>query len=62
MTGKILDAFKQKVHELKLVPSSGGCFEFTVNGELVFSKLIARSFPDERSMLDAVRARLPANR
>jgi selenoprotein W-related protein len=62
LTGKILETFKQKVNELKLVPSSGGCFEFTVNGELVYSKLITRAFPDERAMLDAVRARLPANR
>jgi selenoprotein W-related protein len=62
LTGKILESFKQKIRELKLIPASGGCFELTINGELVYSKLATREFPDERAMLAAVQARLPANR
>ncbi|MBX3400514.1 MAG: Rdx family protein [Gemmataceae bacterium] len=62
MTGRILEVLKQKVQEYKLIPARGGCFELTVDGELIYSKLATGSFPDERAMLDAVRARLPANR
>jgi selenoprotein W-related protein len=42
-----------------LVPSSGGCFELTVNGDLLYSKLATGKFPDEKWALDAVGARLP---
>ena len=47
MTSKLLNRFKQQIRELKLIPASGGCFELTVNGELVYSKLQAGKFPDE---------------
>jgi selenoprotein W-related protein len=58
LTGKILEAFKTKVGEFKLVPSGGGCFEVTVNGELIYSKLKTGEFPDEAAVLDMVRTRL----
>jgi selenoprotein W-related protein len=54
LTAKLLSAYKQKIKELRLIPSSGGCFELTVDGELLYSKLQTGSFPDERTMLDAV--------
>jgi selenoprotein W-related protein len=41
-----------------LQPSSGGCFELTIDGELVYSKLASGEFPDERAMVDEVRKRL----
>jgi selenoprotein W-related protein len=43
---------------LKLVPSSGGCFELTANGELLYSKLATGKFPDEQQLLTQVGARL----
>ena len=58
MTGKLLSQFKQEIQDLKLVPSRGGCFELTVDGELVYSKLKTGSFPDEKWVLDTVGARL----
>ena len=58
MTGKLLSTFKQQIRDLKLIPGSGGCFELTVNGELIYSKLKTGQFPDERAMLDAVGKRL----
>jgi selenoprotein W-related protein len=54
----LLSTYKQKIRDLKLIPASGGCFELTVNGELLYSKLKVGSFPDEQAMLDAVGARL----
>ena len=32
-------------------PSSGGCFEVTVDGELVYSKLQTGQFPDEKALV-----------
>ena len=39
---------------LELEPSSGGCFEVTVNGRLVYSKLQTGKFPDEDALTDEV--------
>jgi selenoprotein W-related protein len=54
LTTKLLSTYKQKVSELKLIPAGGGCFELTVNGELVYSKLQAGKFPDEKWAVEAV--------
>jgi selenoprotein W-related protein len=53
-----LNTYKQKIHDLKLIPASGGAFEVTVNGELIYSKLKTGKFPDEAAMVDTVGARL----
>jgi selenoprotein W-related protein len=44
---------------LKLVPSGGGCFELTADGELIYSKLQTGKFPDEEWAVKAVGKRLP---
>jgi selenoprotein W-related protein len=54
----LLTTYKQQIRDLKLIPASGGCFELTVNGELVYSKLKTGTFPDEQAMIDVVGARL----
>ena len=46
MTDQIVNAFKQDIEAITLIPSSGGRFEVTVDGELVFSKLKEKRFPD----------------
>jgi selenoprotein W-related protein len=53
----LLTSLKQQIHDLKLVPSGGGCFELTVDGELLYSKLKTGKFPDEQEMIDAVSSR-----
>jgi selenoprotein W-related protein len=58
LAAKILAKYKQKLAGLELVPSSGGCFELTLNSELVYSKLKTGKFPDEDAMLDEVGKRL----
>jgi selenoprotein W-related protein len=58
LTGRILGAYKQKVNELKLIPSRGGCFELKLNGELVYSKLKTGTFPDETELVSLVGTRL----
>jgi selenoprotein W-related protein len=58
LTAKLLGAYKQQIRDLKLIPSGGGCFEVSVNGELIYSKLATGQFPDESWVLDTVGARL----
>ncbi len=58
MTSKLLTTYKQKIRDLKLIPSGGGCFELSVNGDLIYSKLKTGQFPDEKAMVEAVGKRL----
>ena len=53
-----MTTFKQQIQDLKLIPSTGGCFELTVNGELLFSKLKSKQFPEEQWVLDTLGTRL----
>jgi len=50
----LLTTYKQQIHDLKLIPAGGGCFELTVNGKLVYSKLETGTFPDEATMIESV--------
>ena len=49
MVAEVLDAYKDKVEELRVVPSSGGVFEVTNldSGESIFSKVKEGRFPEE---------------
>lgn len=54
MTTKLLTHFKQRIESLTLEPSSGGCFELSVDGKSIHSKLATGAFPNEEAMLAAV--------
>lgn len=54
MTSRLLTEYKQKIQELRLIPAGGGCFEVSINGDLIYSKLKTGQFPDEQKMLDTV--------
>ena len=54
MTDKLLNGFKTKIKNFTLVPSSGGCFEVKVDGDLIYSKLKTGQFPDEKAIVDQV--------
>ena len=54
MTSELLTTYKQQIRELKLIPAGGGCFELSVNGDLIYSKLKTREFPDEKWVVNAV--------
>jgi selenoprotein W-related protein len=58
LTTKLLTTYKQQITQLKLIPSSGGCFELSINGDLAYSKLQTGKFPDEPAIVDMVGARL----
>jgi selenoprotein W-related protein len=46
-----LTTYKQKIENLSLEPSGGGCFEVTVDGQLVYSKLQTGDFPEEDQLV-----------
>lgn len=39
LTDELLKNYEHVIEEIKIVPSEGGRFEVTVNGQLLFSKL-----------------------
>jgi selenoprotein W-related protein len=59
LASRVLSEFKQKVSNLTLVPSGGGAFELSANGELLYSKLKTGEFPDEQAIIDLLGKRLP---
>ena len=56
LTAKLLEHFKMQILEMKLIPSSGGCFELTANGKLLYSKLSEGKFPNEELLLKQLEA------
>lgn len=48
--------YGRAVRELRLVPSSGGAFEVTVDGRRVWSKKETRAFPEVRELKAQIRA------
>jgi selenoprotein W-related protein len=55
LTERLLTTFKQGISSLVLEPSSGGCFELSVDGELVYSKLKTGQFPDEDKLVQQLK-------
>jgi selenoprotein W-related protein len=51
LTTKILPRFKMAIKRYVMIPSKGGCFELTVGGTLVYSKLKTGQFPNEDELL-----------
>jgi len=57
LAAKLLE-LKQRIGALKLVPSSGGVFEVSVNGQTVYSKKATGTFPDFDAVFKAVSAKV----
>jgi len=49
---------KQRIGSLKLVPSSGGVFEVSLNGQKVHSKAETGGFPDFEALLRTIKAKI----
>jgi selenoprotein W-related protein len=54
----IMDAFGERFSALKLIPGVDGCFEVTLNGELIYSKLQTGDFPENKQVLEQLQHRL----
>jgi selenoprotein W-related protein len=55
LTERLLSSFKQGISSLELEPSGGGCFELSVGGELIYSKLKTGQFPDEDKIVQQLK-------
>jgi len=60
LTAKLLPKYKRAISRFVMIPSSGGCFELTVGGKLLYSKLKTGEFPNEDEIVAAVGKRLGA--
>jgi len=54
LTAKLLPRYKRAISRYVMIPSTGGCFELTVGGKKLYSKLETGSFPDEEQLVKAV--------
>jgi selenoprotein W-related protein len=55
LTDELLKHYEHLVEEIKLVPSEGGRFEVTVNGQLLYSKLALHRHAEPGEVLGLVR-------
>jgi len=58
LAAKILTKFKRRIFGFELEPSSGGCFEFSIDDQIVFSKLESGHFPKEEDIVAEISQRL----
>jgi selenoprotein W-related protein len=58
LTARLLERFKRRITSLELLPDKGGCFEVTVEGKLIYSKLATGQFPNEEEIEAEVARRL----
>ncbi len=54
----ILEAFGQKLSDLRLVPGEHGVYDVEVDGKLVFSLDQAMRFPETPELIRKIRARI----
>jgi len=51
----LLEEYKTKISGLTIVPSGGGRFEVTVDGNLIYSKLATGRFPEVNEIKKAIK-------
>ena len=56
--GKVLPKFKKRLDEIILVPSDGGRFEISLDGDLLYSKVETGAFPDEEEIVETIDGRI----
>jgi selenoprotein W-related protein len=58
MTEEVMKEYDYDISSFKLITGSGGRFEVTIDGALVFSKLETGRFPDAKEIKEAIASRL----
>ena len=58
MAGEILTALQEDIATFSLQPGGGGCFEWTVDGDLVYSKRATGRFPEVDEVMEKLADRL----
>jgi len=55
LVDELLKHYEHLIEEIKLIPSDGGKFEVTVNGRLLYSKLVTHRHAEPGEILGLVR-------
>lgn len=54
LTEELVRTYGRKIKNLNLQPASGGLFEVSYNGELIFSKKSLDRFPDKGEIIGLI--------
>jgi len=57
LTEELVHTYGRKIKNLNLQPASGGVFEVTYNGELIFSKKSLDRFPEKGEIVKLINER-----
>ena len=57
MAQKILERYTDRITAFTLIPSGGGVFEFSIDGQLLFSKKSLGRFPEDEEILKLIDVR-----
>jgi len=60
LTAELLKDFESEIESLELIPASGGRFEVTVNGDLIFSKLATGRHAEAGEIRKLLKAKIKA--
>jgi len=58
MAQELLTTFEQELGSVALAPGTGGVFEVSVNGEMIWSRKDSGRFPDIKELKQLVRDRV----
>ncbi len=58
MAQELLTTFQEEIGEVSLQPGTGGVFEISVNGELIWSRKEEGGFPDIKELKRRVRDKI----
>ena len=58
MAQELLTTFQEEIGEVSLQPGTGGVFEISVNGELIWSRKQEGGFPDIKELKQRVRDKI----
>jgi selenoprotein W-related protein len=53
----LLAEFEHQITDLKIIPSRGGVYEVTVDGELIYSKKATGRHAEPEEILSSIRSR-----
>jgi selenoprotein W-related protein len=62
MASEVLSTFGTEMGEVVLVPATGGIFEITLDGELVWERKRDGGFPDSRQLKQIIRDHIDPGR
>jgi selenoprotein W-related protein len=62
MAQELLTTFDTELGEVALVPGTGGVFEVSLDGDLIFSRKQAERFPESKELKQLIRDRIAPER